>query len=105
MLNLVGLGRLAPELDRSCTWQQLLSGGEQQRLSLARALLQRPALLILDEATNQLDEEAALELMALLRRELPAAALLFISHQSNLAALGAERFPLANFVPGARPLQ
>ena len=55
----------------------------QQRLSLARALLHKPQILFLDEATNQLDDESALTLMHLLKRELPDTLVIGISHKTK----------------------
>ena len=49
---------LGGDLERSENWAQVLSGGEQQRLAFARALLNRPDWLFLDEATASLPEEA-----------------------------------------------
>ncbi|GLS87006.1 ABC transporter ATP-binding protein [Cypionkella aquatica] len=58
-----------------------LSGGESRRLCLARALLKRPAILLLDEPTEGLDADTAALVLAGIRRHLPQAAILTASHR------------------------
>ena len=60
-----------------------LSGGEQRRLGLARAYLTRPALFILDEFTEGLDRETALEVLDRFRRFKRDAAVLMIAHKAD----------------------
>ena len=60
VLSLVGLS------DKYKVFPHELSGGEQQRISLARAIVNNPSLLIADEPTGNLDPETAKEIMALL---------------------------------------
>jgi putative ATP-binding cassette transporter len=86
-LQLCGLAHLAGQLDRVERWDRLLSAGELQRLGLARALLRAPDLLVLDEALASLDGSAAATLLAVLREELPGAALLLLAQRADLAPL------------------
>jgi ATP-binding cassette subfamily C protein CydC len=58
-----------------------LSGGEARRLVLARALLRRPAFLLLDEPTEGLDDDTARKVLDGIRRHLPQAAILTASHR------------------------
>jgi putative ATP-binding cassette transporter len=90
-LRAVGLGKLAGELERSENWAQVLSGGEQQRLAFARALLYRPDWLFLDEATASLPEEDQDKLYALLKERLPGTTLISIGHRETLARYHDER--------------
>lgn len=76
-----GLGHLAPRLQDVDSWGQRLSGGEQQRLSFARAFLQRPDWLFLDEATASLDPVAEHELHEKLHHALPNVTLISIAHR------------------------
>lgn len=65
-----------------------LSGGQRQRALVARALVRRPTLLVLDEPTNNLDpptEDALLQLLDVLNRE-EALTLLFVTHNVGIAA-------------------
>jgi putative ATP-binding cassette transporter len=87
----VGLPLLAEELAREENWAQLLSGGEQQRLAFARALLNRPDWLFLDEATSALPEEAQAALYGLLKERLPKTTLISIGHRATLAEFHAQR--------------
>jgi putative ATP-binding cassette transporter len=79
-LTAVDLAALIPRLGESGTWSQILSGGEQQRLAIARALIAKPDWLFLDEATAALDAPMAARIAAVLRRELPGTTIVAISH-------------------------
>ena len=90
-LKAVGLPQLAADLERSENWAQVLSGGEQQRLAFARALLVKPDWLFLDEATASLPEDAQEALYRLLKEKLPRTTLVSIGHRASLAVYHARQ--------------
>lgn len=86
VLREVGLSALTSRLADPEHWNRILSLGEQQRLGIARALLQSPQYLFLDEATASLDEAAEAALYKLLEQKLPQTAIISIGHRSTLDA-------------------
>src|SRR3954466_10669240 len=93
-LTEVRLGHFAADLDRVDNWAQVLSGGEQQRLAFARALINKPDWLFLDEATASLPEEDQEALYRLLKEKLPGTTLVSIGHRASLAQFHAKRLAL-----------
>ena len=71
-----------------------LSGGEQQRLAVARALLARPDWLFLDEATASLDEKSENDLYRAILDTLPRVTLVSIGHRSTLIEFHKRRIEL-----------
>ena len=94
VLTDVGLGHLADRLDAEENWPMRLSGGEQQRLALARALLAKPDWIFLDEATANLDPEAEAELYHILHQHLPHTTLVSIAHQPGVATFHDRRLTI-----------
>jgi len=86
LLRAVGLADAAASLPRE------LSGGEMQRAAIARALVHRPALLLADEPTGNLDQDSAAQVLALLREQVKreSGAGIIVTH-SPLAAATADR--------------
>jgi putative ATP-binding cassette transporter len=85
-LELVGLPGLAGRLDESRHWALQLSPGEQQRIAFARALVQKPDWLFLDEATSAVDESTETRLYRLVRDRLGGTTVFSVGHRATLRA-------------------
>jgi vitamin B12/bleomycin/antimicrobial peptide transport system ATP-binding/permease protein len=101
-LKKVELGHLAERLDEEASWDQILSGGEKQRLAFARILLHRPDIVVLDEATAALDPASQDRLMMLLARELEHASVVSIGHRPELADFHHRKIVLERGRKGAK---
>jgi vitamin B12/bleomycin/antimicrobial peptide transport system ATP-binding/permease protein len=91
VISAVGLPEWSNRLDEEAHWNRMLSLGEQQRLAIARALLQEPDYLFLDEATASLDEPAEAQLYRLLQERLKGSTIVSIGHRSTLGAFHGRR--------------
>ena len=89
------LGHLMDRLDEVQHWAQLLSGGEQQRVAFARALLHKPAWLFMDEATSALDEQTEATLYGLLAQRLPGTTIVSIGHRETLRQFHQRRLKIS----------
>lgn len=98
VLDACGLSTRITSLDTSDNWQQMLSGGEQQRVAFARVLLQRPDFVFLDEATSALDPATEAFLYQALITELPDSAIISVAHRAAVADYHDDIIELA---PGA----
>jgi putative ATP-binding cassette transporter len=86
-----GLSQLCGRLDSDDNWPARLSGGEQQRIALCRALLAKPDWIFLDEATASLDPDAEADLYHVLKQRLPNATLVSIAHRPSVASFHESR--------------
>lgn len=82
-LDKVGLPHLVPRLEEYDKWDQILSASEQQRLSFARLLIQRPNWIFIQEALDALDPLGETDMMNLLKKEFANATVVTIGHHTG----------------------
>ena len=92
VMEQVGLG------ERLSNFPAQLSGGEQQRVSIARALCKNPALLLCDEPTGALDSKTGVQVLALLKDvcKTYGATVVIITHNAMIAPLGSRVIRVKN---------
>ena len=92
VMQQVGLG------ERLSNFPAQLSGGEQQRVSIARALCKNPALLLCDEPTGALDSKTGVQVLALLKDvcKTYGATVVIITHNAMIAPLGSRVIRVKN---------
>ena len=91
LLDLVGLGDRADALPRE------LSAGQQQRVVIARALVNRPELLLADEPSSDLDEETEAEIMEIFSRvHAQGLTIMMVTHARNLIPFGTRHLEMAD---------
>ena len=101
-LEEVGLGHFADRVDEDTRWEDMLSGGEKQRLDFARILIQSPDIVVMDEATSALDPPSQERLMKLLLERLPKATIISVGHRPELEAFHTRKLVLEYRTDGAR---
>jgi putative ATP-binding cassette transporter len=100
------LPKLTSRLDDPDAWSQKLSGGEQQRLAIARVLLKKPSWIFADEATSALDEVAEKTLHEILLAQVKAAkgGMVSIAHRPSVAAFHNKLWELEKLPEGSPAL-
>ncbi len=79
-------------LDKAQAYPAELSGGQRQRVAIARALITQPKVILADEATGQLDNQTAHQLIALLKQQ--GCACIFVTHDAAIARLSHRTYQL-----------
>lgn len=101
-LDKVGLGHLRHKVEEEAPWDQTLSGGEKQRLTFARLLLNDPDIIVMDEATAALDEKSQDRMMQTVIDELPDATIISVAHRAELEAFHSRKITLERREGGAK---
>jgi putative ATP-binding cassette transporter len=102
MLEKVGLAHLKDRLEEDAPWDQTLSGGEKQRLTVARVLLHRPDIIVLDEATSALDPKSQDTLMQLLTDKMEGLTIISVGHRPELEQFHSRKLVLERRRGGAK---
>lgn len=102
ILDKVGLAHLKDKLEEDAPWDQTLSGGEKQRLTIARVLLHRPDIIVLDEATSALDPKSQDELMKLLSEAMEGLTIISVGHRPELEQFHSRKIVLERRSGGAK---
>jgi putative ATP-binding cassette transporter len=102
VMEKVGLKDFVDRLDQTEPWDQILSGGEKQRLAFARLILQEPDIVVLDEATSALDPPSQDQLMKLMREYLQKATVLSVGHRPELEQFHERKLVMEARKDGAR---
>jgi putative ATP-binding cassette transporter len=108
-LGKVGLDALRSRLDERARWDQVLSNGERQRLAIARLIVHRPNVVILDDALSALEESAQALVLSRLRAELPEATIISLGQRPAPAGVHDRQLELqrradsAELLPAAAP--
>jgi putative ATP-binding cassette transporter len=105
VLRLLGLDHLTTRLDETAQWDQQLSPHEQQRLAIARVLLNEPDWVFLDKATSSIDDEMEQRVYALLAERLPHMTVISVAQRPEVAAYHDRRWTIAPNLGGAASLQ
>ena len=102
ILDKVGLAHLKDKIEEDAPWDQTLSGGEKQRLTIARVLLYRPDIIVLDEATSALDPKSQDELMKLLSEAMEGLTIISVGHRPELEQFHSRKIVLERRSGGAK---
>jgi putative ATP-binding cassette transporter len=101
-LDDTSIGHLAARLDEENRWDLVLGSGERQRLSIARALLHRPGVLILDDAMSALEEAAQDRLHRTIAAWLPGTTVISLGQRSRMDGFHGRRLLLEAAPQGSR---